>query len=498
MKKGFTLIEIVGVIIVLGIIALIAILAINRTMGQNREDLYAFQIKSIEEGARNWIMQNVGEAPEEGRGRILTLGFLQDNGFVKEDIENPLTREPFPRNLIVCVRRRNGALIYSVGDNIADCGPPTCESCFVFDSATGTITWYKEGTDGCPVYVIIPRTINGVTVINIGPGAFEGSGIIEVVIPNTVVEIGHGAFVSTGLTNVTIPNSVTTIGEYAFPGLSEVTIPNSVTTIGPRAFSPGNLTNVTIPNSVTTIGGGAFNDNQLPDNQALIFARNADGTEDRTTIVSYGGANRNNVVIPNSVTTIGRYAFLDNRLTNVTIPNSVTIIGDFAFLGNRLTNLSISNNVTTIGESAFGSNRLTNVTIPNNVISIGNWAFSGNQLTSITIPNNITTIGDGVFSSNRLTNVTIPNSVTTIGAVAFHGNLLTNVNIGTGVTSIGQNAFNKTSLWNPSNPELTTIINRTGRSFNWRAITGSTSPGTFTFVTGTVTHPDGNITVSAN
>ena len=82
----------------------------------------------------------------------------------------------------------------------------------------------------------------------------------------------------------------------------------------------------------------------------------------------------------------------------------------------------IGDSVTTIGEYAFsGCSFLTSVTIPNSVTTIGNGAFSGcSFLTSVTIPNSVTTIGRYTFYGCRsLTSVNIPNSVTTIGWYTF-------------------------------------------------------------------------------
>ena len=111
---------------------------------------------------------------------------------------------------------------------------------------------------------------------------------------------------------------------------------------------------------------------------------------------------------------------------------------------------------------------ITSVIIPDTVISIGNYAFSSNQLTSVTIPNSVTSIGYSAFYDNKLTSVTIPNNV----------------------TSIGTSAFRKDGS---SNPNLTKIINKTGKSFDWGSIVND-SYG-YNFVTGTVVNSYGNVEV---
>ena len=277
------------------------------------------------------------------------------------------------------------------------------------------------------------------SVTSIGEGAFWNcSSLTSVTIPNSVTSIGTMAFTGCrGLTGVTIPNSVTSIGKEAFEGcssLTSVTIPNSVTSIGTMAFAGcRGLTSVTIPNSVTSIGEGAFNDcssltSVTVPNSVTSIGWGAFGDCDRLTSIQVeaGIANyvsMNGVLFNKQQTELVQYP---GGLSGAyTIPNSVTSIGDYAFAGCRgLTSVTIPNSVTSIGDNAFNAcHGLTSVTIPNSVTSIGDEAFEGcNSLTSVTIPSSVTSIGDAAFfGCKSLTSLAIPNSVTSIGDEAFWG-----------------------------------------------------------------------------
>ena len=264
------------------------------------------------------------------------------------------------------------------------------------------------------------------SVTEIGINAFYScTGLTSIDIPNSVTSIGVSAFCNcTGLTsivvesgnpkydsrnncnaiietasntlivgckNTAIPNSVTAIGNSAFDnfsGLTSIDIPNSVTSIGEGAFwGCSGLTSITIPNSVTFIGDGAFHDctsltsvnihdldawckidfNNFYSNP-LYYAQH----------LFIDGEETTDLVIPESVTSIGGYAFYGcTGLTSVTIGKSVTSIGGYTFYGcTGLTSVTIPNSVTSIGEEAFsGCSGLTSVTIPNSVTSVGGKAF---------------------------------------------------------------------------------------------------------------------------
>ena len=133
-------------------------------------------------------------------------------------------------------------------------------------------------------------------------------------------------------------------------------------------------------------------------------------------------------------------------LTSLVIPDSVTNIGDYAFWGcSDLADIVIPDGVTSIGDYAFeGCESLRSVVIPDGVTSIGDYVFSGcRSLTDIVIPNSVTSIRDGAFfGCSDLADIVIPDGITSIGDRAFMGcSSLSSLVIPGGVTSIGESVF---------------------------------------------------------
>ena len=198
-----------------------------------------------------------------------------------------------------------------------------------------------------PDFDISPK---GVLTEYKGPGG-------DVVIPEGVKEIGNEAFSDCeGLASVTIPESVRKISNYAFgeSSIQSVTIPKSVRSIGASAFcdcenltsvtfqdredasgielnifsNSCNITNVTIPRCVARIAFVLFED-------TLWLKKLGEFATVDQFLIKYQGR-KENVVIPEGITEIGRGTFRDcANLQSVTIPKSVEEIDKSVFEGSR-------------------------------------------------------------------------------------------------------------------------------------------------------------------
>ena len=216
--------------------------------------------------------------------------------------------------------------------------------------------------------------------------------------------------------------------------------------------SCSSLAEVVIPNSVTSIGDRAFSGCRsltevvIPNSVVCINGNPFFDWNGKLECLSPSFVYEDNILFNKDKSRI--ISFRNQKLTSYVIPASVTRIEEFAFSRcESLTEVVIPNSVTNIGKRAFANCcSLTEVVIPNSVTNIGKGAFHKcESLTDVVIPNSVTSIGDRTFfGCSSLTEVVIPNSVTSIGKGTFANcSSLTEVVIPNSVTSIGGFAFMK-------------------------------------------------------
>lgn len=164
-----------------------------------------------------------------------------------------------------------------------------------------------------------------------------------------------------------------------------------VTSITANAFSGTPIESAVIPSTMSSIGTSAFQ----------------------------GAASLKAVAIPDSVVSIGPYAFYGVPLDSVTLPSALTSIGVFAFYATNISSLTLPDSLTAIGGSAFKNSRISTLRLPSKLKSVDSWAFSGNLLTTVTIPSTVTSLGDSAFFITNLSSVYFEgNAPTTFSAAS--------------------------------------------------------------------------------
>lgn len=244
---------------------------------------------------------------------------------------------------------------------------------------------------------------DGSQIIWIGDHAFKECSKLKTInnVPAGLTDINEWCFESTALESVDLSNTNVTIMKdgvfYNNKSLTSIQLPNKLENFWDNAFNGcTSLNNIDMPSTVVGIYNNVFD----------------------------GCTSLSNVKFNDRYTTLGHHVFKKCPLAAVTFPNTLNSIGEYAFESTNLKTVDLSNTqitslpngsffncqqlndvklpiaLTDIGERAFYQSAIASITFPSSLQKIDAWAFQNTQLTNVVIPTKTGHIGDGAFSDN--------------------------------------------------------------------------------------------------
>lgn len=392
-NKGFTLVELLGVIILLGVIAVIITPNILKLENKSEKELFEDSVNASIRGAQMYYANNEFiDYPTNGipansqelnvkNNEDLTSGSIKlvnDEYFYADNVSNGK----------YCANGVRNDLSIAEGK----C-PETPTRCFEFDKYTGTITKFYKNKVGCEIpNPTVPEKIDGVEVKHIGDKSF---GTVESFICyNTYDDYMNDIYEEI----------------YDYPEFS-----NYYKCIIGRENTSNKIVSINLPSTIETIGGYAFygNDLRLFDfkklKQLKVIERNA-FTHNKIISVDFSENKE--------LTKTGYQSFFDNDISTLTLTGADKLeeIDNWSFGTNNLReNYVIADlpNLTRLGSGSFGNSGLLGISFSNlpNLEIIDAQSFYGNSITSLEISNlpKLISIGPAAFCANNLSSVVLKN-----------------------------------------------------------------------------------------
>ena len=416
-NKGFTLVELLGVIILLGVIAVIITPNILKLEKKSEKELFEDSVNALIRGAQMYYANNdfinyptngIAANSEElnvKNNEDLTSGSIKlvnDEYFYADNVSNGK----------YCANGVRNDLSIDEGK----C-PETPTRCFEFDKSTGTITKFYKNKVGCEISnPTVPEKIDGVEVKHIGDVSF---GTVESFYcyktyndynNKTYEEIyDYHEFsnyyncvigrqnTSNKLVSINLPSTIETIGAYAFYGndlrLFDFKKLKQLKAIERNAFTHNKIISVDFSENkeLTKIGYDSFYNNEI----STLILTGADKLEEIDDWAFEENNLRENYVIADlpNLKRIGSGSFYETNLLGISFSNlpNLETIGSYSFYGNSITSLEISNlpKLNLIDDDAFYENNLSSVILKNLPLleKIGFNSFAEMRIKTLTLQN---------------------------------------------------------------------------------------------------------------
>ena len=238
----------------------------------------------------------------------------------------------------------------------------------------------------------LTKIVIGDGVTEIGAEAFYNcSSLSEVILGKNLKNISYDAFAfCKSLTEISLPDSVAFIdsGSFYNAGLTEICIPKNVSFLGNEVFvGCVSLGNITIDDA---------NPYYSSDDRGVVF------NKDKTRLLFAPKAISGTYSVPDTVKEIADSAFSDClSLTDVVIPQSTTLMGQYAFFGCKGLKSVQLGGVLSIAKQAFhGCSALTEITLPDGLLNLRFSSFYYcTSLSAVVIPESLRYIEGMAFDN---------------------------------------------------------------------------------------------------
>ena len=261
-----------------------------------------------------------------------------------------------------------------------------------------------EAYNGVYTNIVIPETVNGITVTSISAGVFEEKTEIKsIALPDSIISIGRGTFSGCAMLEEVNTQKIESVGDYAFYNcsiLKELTFEKDV------RFGRNILDGCTSLNKLTILGMNTYMENF---NEGVsIYGYKGSAIEYSALMedipfydIKTGELVKKDFIVNPNEGSLDEYKGNESAITIPTEVDGVeiNIIGN-AFAESDIVSVIIPESVSVISYDAFeGCNFLKNITLSSSITHLLD-SFSGcESLEYIRIPNSVTYIEDGIFNT---------------------------------------------------------------------------------------------------
>lgn len=119
--KGFTLIELMGVVILIGILALITVPVINGVIQSSRESALKTQKALIEKAGKSWAIEHVVELNELDVWCITVNSLIRMGYLEGQEVIDPTTNETLEGSVKISYTNNNYDVSFISSTNGAGC-----------------------------------------------------------------------------------------------------------------------------------------------------------------------------------------------------------------------------------------------------------------------------------------------------------------------------------------------------------------------------------------